>query len=124
MSPLNDNLKIEVSVDEYGFGGADEKEGVESGIVVELPDQLNYLGFHSFAFEDSLMNKDLDKLLGSYKKLIGKRVYWSAFQERGSVIKEGKRSYAFLKLTDLIAVGDSDSTAHSVSIKNGGAFSV
>lgn len=117
LKPYNDNIKVEVESDEYGFAGKNQQQGVETGIVVEVPEFLPYLGFHSFAFENSLQNLELKDLktnlsglLALYKKLVGKRVYWTQYQERGSILKQGNKTYAFLKLTDIIAF-DTDSKA-------------
>lgn len=123
MKPINDLIKVKVSEDDgFGFGG-DESEGVQSGILVEIPEVLPYFGFRSFAFDGSLADPELtEELLAYYRPLVGKRVYWTAYSERGSVIKEGDETFAYVKFTDLIAVGEPDGEGESVDIKDGGAF--
>ena len=124
MHPINDQIKVEVSVDEYGFGDpADAQKGQETGIAVEMPDKLNYFGYHSFCFENSFLDKEkLTKIYDYYAKLIGKRVYWKSYAERGMVLKDGDKTHAFIKMTDLIAFSDKDTEAYNVDIENGGAF--
>lgn len=121
IKPLNDTLKVEVNVDEYGFGSK-EKEGVETGIVIELPEIMPYFGFHSFAFESSLANSTaLSGLIDSYQTLLDKRVWWKEYSERGTVFKEGDgKTYAYVKFTDLIAYGEPKDSA----IKAEGKISV
>lgn len=127
LHPVNDNIMVEISTDKYGFAGKAEQQGTETGIVVELPMHMWYLGMHSFAFEDSLGNievmKNVKKVFEDY---LGKRVYWTAFTERGSVLKDGNKTYAFLKLTDLIAVEDDikAKAAKSVETAQGGGVSL
>lgn len=104
--PVGDQLKIKVDSDTFGFGGS--KKGVETGVVVESPENIFYVGFHSFAFENSFMNgeklDDFDKLAKSY---IGKRVFWESLQDRGRRFVEGKDEFAYIKLTDIIFYADS-----------------
>lgn len=102
MHPTNDLCKIEVDSDEFGFGSDQSK--AESGILVELPEVLPFFGFHSFAFEDSYadMTGANGEILKYYQDLIGKRVYWKGLSERGMVLK-AEKTWAFIKLTDLIA---------------------
>lgn len=107
MHCLNDICKVEVSADEYGFGGDQGK--TESGILVELPLNPPYFGYHSFAFEASYNNAENQVIMDEYYgKLLGKRVYWTGLSERGMVFKEGEKTYAFIKLTDLIAYSKPD----------------
>ena len=122
LNPINDLAKIELETNEYGFGDSEER-GAESGILVALPESLNYFGMWSFAFEDSLLNEaKLKKLLDHYKKLIGKRVYWTALAEKGNIIKKGKKRYAFVKLTSLISADEPDAEAYNVHSDGGGSF--
>lgn len=115
--PINDVVKVEVATDQYGFGG-DEKAGVESGIVTDFPDMMPYLSFHSFAFENSIFNDELKGLAESYKQtLVGKRVYWKSYAERGMVFeeKDTNKRWAFVKLTDILAYSDDvDNIAYTV----------
>lgn len=129
MHPINDVMKVEITEDGYNFGL--QKKGVENGIVVELPDTLPYFGFHSFAFENSLRPmadheaNELRHLLDFYgKRLMGKRVYWTALAERGMILKEGSKGYVFLKFTDIIAYSDPEIEAQNVHKDGAGGFSV
>lgn len=120
--PINDLAKILLDdQDDYGFG--EQKDSAESGILVELPETLNYFGFWSFAFENSFMAKDtLDKLLKHYKSLVGKRVYWTALSEKGNILSDDKKRYAFVKLTSLIAADEPESKAYNIHSDGAGAF--
>lgn len=105
MKPVNDKVKVKIMVNEFGFG--EEEIGAECGIVVEVPDELIYFGFHSFAFESSLASKSqLDKVLSFYQKLKGKLVYWESLQDRGRRFKEGKDEFVLLNMSDIIAYSD------------------
>jgi len=102
---VNDRFKVLVATDDYGFGG--EAKGTETGIVVEVPDIMIYLSFHSFAFEDSIVNDEkLKKIQEYYAQFLNKRVYWETFQDRGRRIKEGNKDYVYLQMTDLLAYSD------------------
>lgn len=124
MQALNDLAMVELEVNEFGFGG-DQKDTAESGILVGLPDEFNYFGMWSFAFESSWMNKEeLAKLYNYWKGKIGRKVYWTALSERGNIIESGDKKYAFIKLTSLIAEDDPDSTAKNVHSDGAGSFGV
>lgn len=101
--PVNDRFKVKK--DNPGRFG-DPKAGSETGIVVEVPDTLIYLSFHSFAFEDSLVSKKLEELQKYYGTFLNKRIYWEALQDRGRVIKEGDDEFVYLQMTDLLAYAD------------------
>lgn len=124
LKSVNDLAKIQIEVDEYGFGGG-VKDKAASGILVALPDKFNYFGFWSFAFEDSFMaDEELDRLHKYYKGLVGYRVYWTALAEKGNILEQDGKSYAFVKLTSLIAADeDVENIATNVLDNNGGAFS-
>lgn len=125
MQPVNDLCKIQLETDEYGLGG-NSKDTAESGILIELPDEFDYFGFWSFAFENSFMAKeDLKVIYKRYQRLIGKRVYWTALAEKGNIIQdsEGNR-FAFVKLTSLIASDDKDSKAFNIHGDGSGGFTV
>lgn len=112
--PINDRLKVEIKKDEYGFGS--DPVGFESGIVVEVPDIMIYLSFHSFAFEDSLSSEKLETVSNFYKQLIGKKIYWESLQDRGRRIKDGDKEYIMIQMTDVLAYDDDvDSEAHIVN---------
>lgn len=121
--PVNDRFKVKVDTDKYGFGG-DENKGHESGVVVEVPDTLIYLGFHSFAFEDSIMNEaKLKKIQEYYNQFKGKRIFWEAYQDRGRRIKEGEDEYVYLQMTDLLAYSDeTDVEAYNIEDSRAGGF--
>lgn len=122
MAPLNDLAQIKIDVDEFGFGG-DGKDTAESGILVALPPKFIYFGFWSFAFENSLGNKQvLEEVYDYYASKIGRRVYWTALSERGNIIQKGNEKFAFLKLTSLICEDDPDSDATSVHSDGAGSF--
>lgn len=112
LRPLNDVALIEVERNPYKIGGQalvlnEQKAGVETGILKELPVYIPYLGFHSFAFENSLgdVNGEVED---HYKELVGKRVYWVALADRGMVLAKDGVTYAMIKLTDLIGWSDID----------------
>lgn len=120
---MNDLAKIELDNDEYGLGGVD-KTTAETGIFVELPEKFNFFGFWSFAFEESFMAEEkLEKLYTHYKKLIGQRVYWTAMAERGNIIQEEDgKTFAYVKLTSLIAQGKPDEKALNLHGDGAGSF--
>ncbi len=121
LRPLNDLAKIQL--DEAPLFGDDDRDGAESGILVELPEAFTYFGFWSFAFEKSFMAKEeLAALHEFWKPMIGKRVYWTALSEKGNIIEKEGRRYAFVKFTSLIASDSSDSIARNVHSDGGGAF--
>lgn len=105
LHPVNDRFKVKLDKDKFGFGG--EKVGAETGIVVEIPDIMIYLSFHSFAFEDSIVDKErLTEIAAFYKGFVGKRIYWEALQDRGRKISEGADEFVYLQMTDLLAFAD------------------
>lgn len=113
LRPLNDVALVEIESNQYKIGGqqlagGESKKGICTGIVKELPAVMAYLGFHSFAFESSLNEDKMREVRDFYADLVGKRVYWTALAERGMILKKDDKSYAMIKLTDLIGVSDSD----------------
>lgn len=121
LKPLNDLAKIELDSDEFGFGN--KKDTAESGVLVELPDSFNYFGMWSFAFENSFMERNkLDELLEYWKPKIGRRVYWTALSEKGNIIEQDGKQYAFVKLTSLIADDEADSDAQNIHSNGTGSF--
>lgn len=121
---LNDLAKIQIDIDEYGFGGG-VTDKAASGILVALPDKFNYFGFWSFAFEDSFMATDkLEEIYKYYKNLVGCRVYWTALAEKGNILKQDNKAYAFVKLTSLISYDeDVENVAENVLDNHNGSFS-
>lgn len=109
LRPLGDVCKVELVVDEFGFGGDETTTGVDNGILVELPDQFNWFGFWSFAFERSFGEAvKLKEFHDYYKQFIGKRVFWPSLSEKGMVFKEGDKKFAIIKITSLIGVAEPD----------------
>lgn len=123
MKPINDLAKIQLDGDAYNLK-IDVGGTAESGVLVELPDEFNYFGFWSFAFDTSFMDKDkLTAIYDHYKKLIGKRVFWTALSEKGNIIQDSDgNKFAFVKLTSLIASDDKDSKAFNIHSDGAGAF--
>lgn len=122
LRPLGDVCMVELSIDEYGFGG-DEKANVDNGILVALPDRFNYFGYFSFAFEESFVaTKKLDELYNYYKSLIGKRVFWPSLTEKGMVFTEGGKRYAMIKLTSLIGIAEPTDTVRNVYDEKSGGY--
>lgn len=124
ISPIADNVKIKLdAADPHGFSGG-ESQSKESGILVDLPNGLKWLGFHSFAFEDSLANEMvLDDIMSFYRGLIGKRVYWESFQDSGRRIKDGDDEFVILKITDIIAFSEPNTKAKTITdIRRTGSF--
>ena len=115
LHPVNDRFKVKITKDEFGFGG--DNPSSETGIVVEVPDMLIYLSFHSFAFEDSYLSKEkLEKVSDYYNQFLGKRIYWETLQDRGRMITEEDGDYVYLQMTDLLAYSDDvDDTATIVN---------
>lgn len=111
LHPVNDRFKVKVDKDEYGFSNG-ENISSETGVVVEVPDMLIYLSFHSFAFERSLISDEkstisMKAVQAYYKQFLGKRIYWEKLQDRGRMIKESDGDYVYLQMTDLLAYADS-----------------
>lgn len=103
--PVNDRFKVKVYKDKFGFGGGES--GTETGIVVEVPDLLIYLSFHSFAFEQSIMEEEkLKKIQEYYNQFKGKRIFWETLQDRGRKISEEDGDYVYLQMTDILAYAD------------------
>lgn len=122
LHPVNDRFKILVDKPEIDFG-EDGPKGFETGVVVEVPDMLLYLSFHSFAFEKSLDSESLGKIGEFYKEFLNKRIYWESFQDRGRRIKDGDEEYIFLQMTDMLAYSDDVSEiAESVMDSREGGF--
>lgn len=104
MHPTND--KIKVSIPEEGWF-SDENGGRESGIVVEVPDEMIYFGFHSFLADNSLANTEiLSKTLKFYQSLKGKRIFWEQLQDRGRRFKENGEEFVILNMSDVIGWTD------------------
>ncbi len=108
LHPVNDRFKVEIT---KGFF-ENENASAETGIVVEVPDILIYLSFHSFAFEHSFgATTDLKLIQKYYNQFLGKRIYWESLQDRGRIISETDNNdkttdYVYLQMTDLLAYAD------------------
>ncbi len=121
LRPLNDLCRIKL--DDRGTFSAKTGDTANDGILVDLPDELLYYGFWSFAFEDSFMAKEkLGELMMYWREHIGKRVYWTALSERGNILREKDGDFAYVKLTSLIAFSDADDHAENVTDNKGGSF--
>lgn len=122
LEPLQDYAKIQL--DEPNAFSAKAGDSATDGILVALPKEFTHYGFYSFAFESSLMNKELLTDLKAYwTRYIGQRVYWLALSEKGAILKEADGTrYAYVKLTSLMAVGKAEEHAESVLDKNNGSF--
>lgn len=125
LHPVNDQLKIKIDP-KSRFAGGDEVKGAETGVVVEIPKSMLYVGMHSMALESSFMSPKLTQVLDLFSELIGKRVYWEMLQDRGRRIKEGDDEYVFLKMTDIVAFADDvNEDAYVVDTTGkGGSFNV
>jgi hypothetical protein len=122
LEALNDLCKVKL--ESKRFVGI-EKDTAESGILVSLPDKMQYFGFWSFAFESSLGDTvKLKKIYEYWEGKIGRKVFWTALSERGNIIEKDGEKYAFLKLTSLIAEDDPDSDARSIHSDGAGSFGV
>lgn len=120
--PVGDSIKVKVDP-ANPYGG--DRAGIETGVVVEVPDSILYLGFHNFAFEasyDSEKNSDVVKF---FKDFVGKRAYWQLFQDRGRRLKEGKEEFIYLKMTDIMAIADSvDDEATVIADTRSGGYAL
>lgn len=122
LKPVNDRFKVKITKDEYGFGG--DNPSSESGIVVDVPDILIYLSFHSFAFERSFGDTDtLQKVQEYYNQFLNKRIWWEKLQDRGRMIAEEDGDYVYLQMTDLLAYSDDVNDTASVVDQTGTAGS-
>ncbi len=118
---VNDYCKIQL--DSHNPLEAKTGDSATSGILVGLPAVFTHFGFYSFAFDNSLL-ADLKPLHDYWSNFIGKRVFWLALSEKGAILKEADgTSFAFVKLTSLMAVGEADEKAESILDSKGGAFS-
>lgn len=123
LHPVNDRFKVKITKERFGNGST----SAESGIVVEIPDIMIYLSFHSFAFENSIVDEErLTEIAAFYKGFLGKRIYWEALQDRGRVIAEGEDEFVYLQMTDLLAYADDvDDKATSVNqLGSAGSFNL
>lgn len=120
LKPLNDLALVEVESNQYQVNGqklvgGENKEGIEHGILRELPKTFPFFGFYAFAFESSLNNPDAMKSLSDYySQFVGKRVYWTSLAERGSVLEIDNVTYAMIKPSAFIAWSEPEVKATSV----------
>lgn len=126
--PFGDQIKVLLDKDEFNFSGGEEGTRSETGVVVEIPEEMLYIGFHSFAFENSYGDPtSLLKVVSWLKEsVLARRVYWQSIQDSGRHIVDGDNEYVLLKITDIIAVDDDvDNKARIVSnIGKSGSFAV
>jgi co-chaperonin GroES (HSP10) len=114
IKPLNDTVLVELigdrETDKLNLITAEEAEGCESGIVVEISDTMPFFGSHGWSFDTSLHTnspegkKFMQGMQDWYKDLIGKRVYWEQYADRGTTIEHEGKKFAIVKLSKLIAV--------------------
>lgn len=106
LQPLNDYMMVELESNPQGFvGGKKIEEGVESGVVIAISPNMSFFGFNTFFFDSSLMNGQLlTDIYDHYKGLVGKKVYWPAYSERGAIIDYDGKQYAMIKMSALSAV--------------------
>lgn len=117
--PINDQIKIKVDADAFGFGG--QKKGVETGVVVELPVNMMYFGFHNFGFDTSLDNDGaLQHLLDYYQQLLNTRVFWESLQDRGRRFKEGNEEFVYIKMSDILFYSDNVDDDIQLALDQGG----
>lgn len=122
--PVNDRFKVKSDTSEYKFIG--ESGSSETGVVIEIPDVLLYLSFHSFAFEDSIANDEkLEKIQKYYNQFLGKRIFWESFQDKGRRLKEPDGEYVYLQMTDILCYSDDvDVKAQLVEDTRSGGFKI
>lgn len=121
LSPLNDYAQIKLDV--QGPLSAESGDTATSGILVALPERFTHFGYYSFIAEASWMNdKELERLREHWQQFIGKRVFWLALSEKGAILKDDTGTYAYVKLSSIMAVGEADDRAESVLDARGGSF--
>jgi len=122
LRPFSDKIKVLVESDMFGFGNG--KTRTEYGVVVEVPDEFIYLGFHSFAFENSIADDEkLKKIHEFYSQLKGKKVIWEALKDSGRHFIEDEKEYVLVNVTDIIAYTDKVEDVVSTVDQTGGAGS-
>lgn len=120
--PVNDRFKVKVETDPYELS---EQNDTEYGIVVEVPDELIYLSFHSFAFEESFASEKLERIRDYYNKFLGKKVWWEKFQDKGRRLKEKDGEFVYLQMTDLLCYSDDpEDEATLVTDTRNGSFAI
>jgi len=105
---LNDHCVVEIEKNKYGkFVSNEPPKGFECGTLISISDKMPFFGGNSFMFEDSLLNdKKLDDVRNFYGDLIGKKVYWPEFSDRGVIVEVDGKSYCLMKLSLLTAWED------------------
>lgn len=103
MKPWNDKLKVKIETKRFGNSAS----GRVKGLVVAVPDEMIYFGFHSFLADTTLGNTDvLKKIQKFYKSLEGKTIFWESLQDRGRMFKEGEEEFVLLNMSDIIGWTD------------------
>lgn len=124
--PVFDQVKVKLdAADPHGFSGGESKS-VESGILVEMPAITGWIGYHSFAFEDSYGagGRNLELIESVAKLMMNKRVFWESHQDSGRRMKVGEDEFVLLKLTDIMAYSEPDVKAKTVTdVRRAGSFS-
>jgi len=105
---LNDHCVVEIEKNKYGkFVSNEPPKGFECGTLISISDKMSFFGGNSFVFENSLLNTssilDIQKF---YSDLIGKKVYWPEFSDRGVIVEHDGKNYCLMKLSLLTAWED------------------
>lgn len=108
----NDHVLIEIEKSQWATAnqeGEEDSPNAGSGIVVGIPDRDDIMFFsnYSWILEASPFNEEmLNKVHAKMKQLTGKRVYFEKRADLGNTIEEGDRTFATIKLSKIIYVGD------------------
>jgi hypothetical protein len=107
---LNDHCIVEIEKNKYGkFVSNEPPKGFECGVLVSISDKMPFFGGNSFVFENSILNNEqLTAIQEFYAPLVGKRVYWPAYADRGVMVEYGDKEYCLMKLSLLTAYDDGE----------------
>lgn len=121
LQPVGDKIKVRVSKDQFGLGA---NSGSQHGTVIAVPDDLIYLGFHSFGFDHSMGDDEtMKKVQKFYKNFLGKIVFWEELQDRGRRFQDGDDEIVLLNMTDIIAYEENEETkAYLIEDTRAGGF--
>lgn len=107
LEAYNDYFLVEITGNEFGIQTATKKEGIETGTVVAQSslESFVYYGMANFAFDKSLGDDELlTKLHTKYAGLVGKKIYWPAYSERGTEVHFDGKDYVFVKFSAVMGV--------------------
>jgi hypothetical protein len=107
---LNDHCIVEIEKNKYGkFVSNEPPKGFECGTLVSISEKMSFFGGNSFVFENSLLDDTtLSAIQTYYAPLVGKKVYWPEFSDRGVIIEKDDKSYCLMKLSLLTAYEDGE----------------